>query len=53
MKNVRLSGAHHLDLRAFTAEDPQWLKEQRNLEIKMIEGWISDYYKQKVASFSM
>lgn len=47
-------GAHHLDLRAATANDPDWLIEQREDEIEIIEEWISDYYKaKKVSTFSM
>lgn len=46
-------GAHHIDLRASTAEDPEWLVEQRGAEIRLIKGWISDYYLSKRASFSM
>ncbi|KAI3423152.1 uncharacterized protein J3R85_011276 [Psidium guajava] len=43
-------GAHHLDLRAATAQDPDWLKEQRAAEIKLIGKWVSDYYKAKGAT---
>lgn len=46
-------GAHHIDLRGSTAEDPKWLVEQREAEIKLIKGWISDYYESKMRSFSM
>lgn len=46
-------GAHHIDLRASTFEDPEWLVQQREIEIKLIKGWIYDYYKQKSAVFSM
>lgn len=48
-----LKGAHHLDLRAATADDPDWLLEQRATEVKLIEGWIADYYKKKNAVFNM
>ncbi|KAK3416587.1 hypothetical protein EUGRSUZ_H02343 [Eucalyptus grandis] len=43
-------GAHHLDLRAATAEDPNWLVEQRATEIRVIKKWLSDYYQAKGAS---
>ncbi|XP_039156545.1 lysosomal Pro-X carboxypeptidase isoform X2 [Eucalyptus grandis] len=43
-------GAHHLDLRAATAEDPNWLVEQRATEIRVIKKWLSDYYEAKGAS---
>lgn len=46
-------GAHHIDLRASTNEDPDWLIEQRKSEISLIGGWIYDYYRDKVGSFSM
>lgn len=48
-----LSGAHHIDLRPSTPEDPAWLIEQRETEIKLIEGWINDYYQEKKATFNM
>lgn len=44
---VTEKGAHHLDLRAATAEDPGWLVEQRATEIKLIRGWLNDYYLEK------
>lgn len=44
---VTEKGAHHLDLRAATAEDPDWLVEQRATEIKLIQGWLNDYYLEK------
>lgn len=50
---VTEKGAHHLDLRATTANDPDWLVEQRATEVKLIEGWINDYYNKKKAVFSM
>ncbi|KAE9449558.1 hypothetical protein C3L33_18547, partial [Rhododendron williamsianum] len=49
---VTEKGAHHLDLRAATAEDPDWLLEQRASEIKLIEGWLHDYYREKKADFA-
>lgn len=48
-----LSGAHHLDLRASTAEDPDWLVQQRASEIRLIEGWINNYHADKKGIFSM
>lgn len=42
-------GAHHLDLRAATAEDPDWLLDQRSSEIKLIRGWLDEYYDVKKA----
>lgn len=45
---VTEKGAHHIDLRAATAEDPDWLVEQRATEIKLIEGWIELYKDRKV-----
>ncbi|KAL8250930.1 hypothetical protein R6Q59_034623 [Mikania micrantha] len=41
---VTKKGAHHMDLRAATADDPDWLVEQRASEVKIIKGWIDDYY---------
>ncbi|KAJ8501307.1 hypothetical protein OPV22_011859 [Ensete ventricosum] len=38
-------GAHHLDFRAATKDDPKWLKEQRETEVKIIQGWIKQYYE--------
>lgn len=46
-------GAHHLDLRAATANDPDWLVDQRASEVKLIEGWIADYYKKTKTVFNM
>lgn len=46
-------GAHHIDLRASTENDPDWLIEQRATEIKLIQGWISDYNKKNKAVFDM
>ncbi|WOK98275.1 hypothetical protein Cni_G06985 [Canna indica] len=38
-------GAHHLDFRSATKDDPKWLTEQREAEIKILQGWIDQYYK--------
>lgn len=46
-------GAHHIDLRAATADDPDWLLEQRATEIRLIEGWINDYHQAKKALFDL
>lgn len=48
-----VSGAHHIDLRAATTEDPDWLLEQRETEIKLIEGWLDNYRKKMKATFSV
>ncbi|KAI5078890.1 hypothetical protein GOP47_0006561 [Adiantum capillus-veneris] len=39
-------GAHHLDLRSSTEDDPQWLIEQRQVEIAHIKSWLSQYQDQ-------
>ncbi|KAG5241063.1 hypothetical protein OIU78_029093 [Salix suchowensis] len=50
---VTKEGAHHLDLRPSTPEDPDWLVEQRETEVKLIKGWIDDYLGEKKTAFSM
>ncbi|KHN33176.1 Lysosomal Pro-X carboxypeptidase [Glycine soja] len=42
---VAKEGAHHVDLRFSTTEDPEWLKDIRKREIKIIANWISQYYQ--------
>lgn len=37
-------GAHHIDLRPATKEDPDWLVGLRESELEIISGWLSDYY---------
>ncbi|XP_047310598.1 lysosomal Pro-X carboxypeptidase-like [Impatiens glandulifera] len=49
---VTEKGAHHLDLRPATDEDPDWLVEQRETEIKLIKGWLDSYNQEKKAHFS-
>lgn len=50
---VTEEGAHHIDLRASTENDPDWLVEQRATEVKLIQGWISDYYQNYKVVFDM
>ena len=38
------AGAHHIDLRPATPDDPDWLVALRESELKIISGWLSDYY---------
>ncbi|MCO5589467.1 hypothetical protein L7F22_043434 [Adiantum nelumboides] len=41
---VTTKGAHHVDLRAATASDPDWLVQQREDEKKHISRWLRLYY---------
>nr|GLL24700.1 lysosomal Pro-X carboxypeptidase-like [Ipomoea trifida] len=41
---VAKEGAHHVDLRFSTKEDPKWLKDVRMKEVEIIKKWISQYY---------
>ncbi|XP_071721304.1 uncharacterized protein [Rutidosis leptorrhynchoides] len=50
---VTQKGAHHLDLRAATNDDPDWLVEQRASEVDLIEGWLVDYYNKMKSVFNM
>ncbi|KAJ8647886.1 hypothetical protein MRB53_000909 [Persea americana] len=36
-------GAHCLDILPALPNDPDWLVSQRNMEKKIMEGWIADY----------
>lgn len=38
-------GAHHLDLRAYTAFDPPSVLLSRLLEVKHMKRWIADFYR--------
>ncbi|KAG9456275.1 hypothetical protein H6P81_000783 [Aristolochia fimbriata] len=40
---VTEQGAHHLDLRHATKEDPEWLIKQRRQEVEIIQRWIDEY----------
>lgn len=42
---VTQEGAHHLDLRFSTKEDPEWLLEQRQVEVTHIKRWLEQYYQ--------
>lgn len=42
---VAKEGAHHVDLRFATKDDPQWLKDIRQKEISIINMWLQQYYK--------
>ncbi|XP_050230413.1 uncharacterized protein LOC126679431 [Mercurialis annua] len=42
---VEEKGAHHVDLRFASSEDPIWLKEVRGKEVKIIAQWLSQYYQ--------
>ncbi|KAM7251034.1 hypothetical protein ACFE04_022917 [Oxalis oulophora] len=46
-------GAHHIDLRATTSDDPLWLIEQRATEIKHIARWINQYYRESKETFDI
>ncbi|KAF9591422.1 hypothetical protein IFM89_004120 [Coptis chinensis] len=41
---VAKEGAHHVDLRFSTKDDPEWLKDVRKKEIKIISNWLTKYY---------
>ncbi|KAF6165822.1 hypothetical protein GIB67_012719 [Kingdonia uniflora] len=41
---VAKEGAHHVDLRFSTKEDPKWLQNVRKKEIRIIQKWLSEYY---------
>lgn len=50
---VTKEGAHHIDLRPATDNDPEWLIEQRKSEIDLIKGWLDNYYQSKAALFDI
>ncbi|XP_010246130.1 PREDICTED: lysosomal Pro-X carboxypeptidase-like [Nelumbo nucifera] len=41
---VAKEGAHHVDLRFSTKEDPEWLRDVRKREVGIIRKWLSQYY---------
>ncbi|KAM1100101.1 hypothetical protein ACFX2I_006643 [Malus domestica] len=38
------NGSHCLDVLRSDSTDPGWLVEQRKTEVKIIEGWLAEYY---------
>lgn len=50
---VTKKGAHHLDFRSATKEDPKWLVEQRNKETEIIQSWIDQYHADLKESSAM
>ncbi|XAR64743.1 Lysosomal Pro-Xaa carboxypeptidase [Bertholletia excelsa] len=42
---VAEKGAHHVDLRFSTNEDPEWLRDVRRREVEIIDKWLSQYYQ--------
>ncbi|KAJ8899114.1 hypothetical protein K2173_010470 [Erythroxylum novogranatense] len=41
---VAEEGAHHVDLRFATSEDPKWLQDVRKREVNVMETWLAEYY---------
>ncbi|KAL6005361.1 hypothetical protein ACLOJK_005927 [Asimina triloba] len=41
---VEKEGAHHVDLRFSSKEDPEWLQNVRRREAMIIAGWLTEYY---------
>ncbi|KAL4311774.1 hypothetical protein GQ457_01G015170 [Hibiscus cannabinus] len=48
---VAEQGAHHVDLRFATKQDPKWLRDVRQMEITIISKWISQYYHDLAHNF--
>ncbi|KAM3303020.1 lysosomal Pro-X carboxypeptidase isoform X1 [Capsicum chacoense] len=44
------NGSHCLDILNAKPSDPEWLTMQRNTEVKIIEGWIAQYYADDLKS---
>ncbi|KQJ89376.1 lysosomal Pro-X carboxypeptidase [Brachypodium distachyon] len=44
---VEPKGSHHVDLRFSTKEDPEWLKQVRIKETRIIAHWLRQYYKEE------
>ncbi|CAL5424109.1 unnamed protein product [Camellia sinensis] len=45
-----VNGSHCLDILPTDQSDPQWLTDQRNTEVKIIQGWINQYYADLLSS---
>ncbi|GAB2272150.1 hypothetical protein Dimus_006970 [Dionaea muscipula] len=41
---VAKEGAHHVDLRFSSDEDPEWLRQVRRSEAQIITEWLGQYY---------
>jgi lysosomal Pro-X carboxypeptidase len=41
------SGSHHVDLRFSSKKDPDWLKQVRVKETRIIAHWLRQYYKDE------
>ncbi|XVE79346.1 hypothetical protein DITRI_Ditri14bG0050900 [Diplodiscus trichospermus] len=39
-----INGSHCLDILSESKTDPEWLIRQREIEVKIIKGWIAKYY---------
>ncbi|KAK4419424.1 Lysosomal Pro-X carboxypeptidase [Sesamum alatum] len=48
---VAKEGAHHVDLRFSTSEDPEWLEDVRKKEVRIIKKWLSQYYRTLAHSY--
>ncbi|KAK3119786.1 hypothetical protein QOZ80_9AG0675150 [Eleusine coracana subsp. coracana] len=44
---VEPQGAHHVDLRFSNKDDPDWLKQVRRKETRIIARWLSQYYSDE------
>ncbi|KAL7173798.1 hypothetical protein ACSBR2_033122 [Camellia fascicularis] len=45
-----VNGSHCMDLLPTSQSDPEWLTEQRIVEVKIIESWINQYYDDVLSS---
>ncbi|XP_042956828.1 lysosomal Pro-X carboxypeptidase-like [Carya illinoinensis] len=44
-----VNGSHCLDILRANQSDPEWLVRQREVEVKIIKGWINQYYVDLLA----
>ncbi|CAN6374142.1 unnamed protein product [Urochloa humidicola] len=47
---VEPKGAHHVDLRFSSEDDPDWLKKVRAKETRIIARWLKQYYSDEAIS---
>ncbi|KAG8089022.1 hypothetical protein GUJ93_ZPchr0011g28157 [Zizania palustris] len=47
---VEPQGAHHVDLRFSSKEDPDWLVQVRRKEMRIIARWLRQYYSDEAIS---